>query len=370
MDIKEALEQADAALSSEPTSTETTPAPAEAPPTPAVEAKPETPPKPDRARTEEGKFAKEPKAPKATTKEAAPAVEKPSDQAPHGAAPTPTEGQGKGDGAAPLSAPSPQPAVKAPQSWKPAAREAFAKAPPEVQQEVLRRESEVNRAMQESAEARRVAAQARETLSPYEGLARANGMDPLKYAGSVMQTAATLHMGSPAQKAAVVAQLISSYGIDVDAVNAVMQGQAPQMGHQPAQPPQDVGRVVEQVIQQRLEQATQQRAIRAWEEFQASEPEFLDTVKDSMRVILMDAGQRGLNMTYQDAYTRACKMDEEVSAVLAQRNQAQAVRTPQPVTDRARAAASSVRTQPASMPQGKPKGVRGAMEAAAEKLGL
>lgn len=318
----------------------------------------------ERARDEAGRFAKEGK--KSAEKQGG--VKAP----PHGAASKAPTAQGTPAGANPPSAPAGEPAapaVKPPASWTPAAREAFAKAPPEVQKEVARRESEMNRALQDTAEARKVAASVRETLAPFEGLARANGMDTLKYAGTVMQTAAALHMGTPQQKAAVVANLIASYGIDVDAVNAVMQGQAPAQAA-PQQAPQDVGRIVEQALQRRLEQAAQARVQKEAEEFVASAPEFLDQVWQNMGALKDAAAARGQNITWQQAYDAACRADEDIAGRLASRKAAQAARAPQPVTGAARAAASSVRSRPAAAPAAHPKGVDAALRAAAEKLGL
>jgi hypothetical protein len=255
--------------------------------------------------------------------------------------------------------------VKAPQSWKPQAREAFAKAPPEVQQEVMRRESEIARALNETADARKTVEQMRQTLQPYEAIARANGMDAMQYAGSVMQTAAVLHMGSAQQKAALVAQLIGAYGVDVDAVNAAMQGQAPRQAA-PQQAPQDVSALVQQEFQRVAQEAQQQRAASAWEEFQATEPEFLEQVKPAMREILHLAGQQNRNMTYQQAYDRACKLDEEVSAVLDQRKSAAAARAQAPTVQRAKVAGSSIKATPAATairPAG-PRSLREEIEAA------
>lgn len=373
--IDEAMAKAEEHLSSDDagaapvpdTAAEAAPAPSAAEPTSSTEQT-DTRTAAERARDDAGRYAKEGKRPTGKQNGAkAP---------PHGVAPTGPTAQGTPAGAQPSLAPAGEPvapaapAVKPPASWTPAAREAFAKAPPEVQKEVARRESEMNRAFQETAEARKTAAAVRETLAPFEGLARANGMDSLRYAGSVMQTAATLHMGSPQQKAAVVAQLIGAYGIDVDAVNSMMQGQAPQAAQQ-AQPPQDVNRLVEQALQQRIGQAVEAQAVSAWEKFQATEPEFLtDSVKDSMRLIIEHEAQRGRKITYEQAYSRACQLDEEVSGVLTQRKAADALRGPQVVTPAARAAAGSARSRPAAAPAAQPKGIDAAMKAAAEKLGI
>jgi hypothetical protein len=133
----------------------------------------------------------------------------------------------------------------------------------------------------------------------------------------------------------------------------------------------DVESMVEKALQSRLQAAQQQKASRAWEEFSAAAPEFLGSVQDDMQEILLHAGRQGKSMTYQQAYDRACQLNEEVSGLISQRKAAQAVRAPGVVTPAMRAAAGSVRTSPAAPRSGaQPKDIRGALNAAAEKLGF
>lgn len=317
------------------------PAEVEAAPEPVAAAEPqETAAEADqRARDGKGRFA-----PKAEAKP----VEKTAPEPAKKAAPAPAK-------AAPVAPPvTPPPVdahpVKAPQSWKPAVRELAAKLPAEfrpILDEVHRRETETARVLQETSEARKTVEQVRATLQPFEGLARSQGMDAMQYAGSVMQTAAALHMGTPQQKAGIVAQLISVYGIDVDAVNAVMQGQAPAQRSAPA-PQQDVSRIVEQEFQRRMQAASEQKATSDWEAFQATAPEFLDDVKEDMREILELAGRQGRNMTYQQAYDRAVKLNENVAPVLEARRAAEAARAKAPTVQRSKAAAVSIKATPAA----------------------
>jgi hypothetical protein len=363
MDVREALEKASQEMESSPVEAEpvSTPEPEVVDVAPeTVETKTETEKSPlERARDDEGKFAKASKAKSVTPKESA------------GVAPEAKAADGAEE-EAPSPPPPPAPVVstlKAPASWKPAAKEAFSKAPPEVQAEIHRREGEITRTLQETAEARKTMETVRQTLAPFEGLARANGMDSIKYAGSVMQTAAALSMGSQTQRAHIVAQLIASYGIDVDSVNAVMQGQVPQQS--PAQQQIDPRAVVREEIAALRQQAQQERASSLWRDFSSKAPEFLDTVKDDMVVILNDAARVGKDITYQQAYDKACRLNDEISGIISQRQAAQAARAPGTVTAATRAAASSPRSRPAAPPGGvQPRDVRGALEAAAEKIGF
>jgi len=94
-----------------------------------------------RIRGPDGKFVAAPDAPAKLAEKALAAPPKPE------AAPTgkqPVAAPQKPPEAAPAAAAAPQ-AARAPVSWKPAAREHWAKLPPEVQQEVARREVEAGR---------------------------------------------------------------------------------------------------------------------------------------------------------------------------------------------------------------------------------
>lgn len=369
MDIREAMEKAATHLEGGETEPAEMPAAeVEAAPEPAeTETATETETDAqaaERARDEKGRFAPKDEAPKAAETTRKPAAAPKAGA--NGAASAPPAGQGKAAGASSPSTPAAAPAstVKAPQSWTPAAREAFAKAPPEVQREVERREREIARTLQETADVRKGYEQVQRTLAPYETIARANGMDAMSYAGSVLQTAAVLHVGTPQQKAQAFAALIQQFQPDLQAINAFLEGKAgPVPQNQPAARPVDI----ESLVNQKLEQA---RAKQDAESFLATKPEFLDDVRDDMLLVMQTARSQGRNMTWAEAYDRACKMNEGVQEALAQRKAAEATRTAQPVTDAARRAASSVRSQPAAPMRAQPKGIREAMEAAAEKIGM
>lgn len=314
-------------------------APVEAVEEPAQEAAGSPAEGDSRARDGKGRFA-----PKT---EAAPAAKAP----PKPAAPlTVSPGPAK-----PVSQPlaAVAPSVRPPQSWTLAEREAFLQAPKAVQDAALRREAEFSRAFEESAGARRFQAQAQETLRPFETLARANGQDVMAYAGNVLQTAAVLQMGHPQQIAGVLATLVrqqvGKYGPQFVEQIATMLDQAPQQqGPQGYQPPVDMNAQVERVIQQRVEAATQARAQRDAAAFQATNPEFLEDVRAEMQMILHGAAQAGRAMTYQQAYDRACKMNDDVTKILEQRKAASAAATANAATQRTRAAASGIRSTPAT----------------------
>lgn len=290
----------------------------------------------------------------------APKGQQPAPAAPKGAeaakkAPVPTT---KPEAPAAPAAPE----LKPPQHWKAAAREEWAKLPRPVQEEAKRIEGETNRVMRESAQARQFATNFEKVLLPYRALVSG---EPLQVVGNLLQTAATLQTAPAPQKAQLVAEIIKTYGVDVATLDAILSGQQPEGGKQPAQPPR-----AEQIRDPRVDawlaQQEQERMLstqRTVQEF-AQTAEFLDEPwpgkvrKDGSPVLvrdlvanLLDAHARdGVDLSLGDAYAQVIQQHPEISKVLRQREEARAVSTAQAATQRARAASSSVQSRPATRP--------------------
>lgn len=267
------------------------------------------------------------------------------------------------------SAPTAQPeAIKAPQSWTPEAREKWAGLPPEIQRQVAKREKDTAAVLQESAGARKLAADFQAAVAPYEHMIRAEGGDTLKAVSSLFQTAAALRTAPPGHKAQLVAQLVRTYGIPIDALDAALSGETPKQSQQHQgeyrDPRLDQLLARAEQAQQAKQQAVIQRAQQEAAAF-AEKAEFIEDVRGEMADYIEMKHRQGVEVTLQAAYDWATRGHPEISKVLQQRESAKTVATAQASTQRARDAASSVKTQPAG-PQGaaSPKGVRGALEAA------
>src|SRR5262245_62547457 len=99
--------------------------------------------------------------------------------------------EGKPPAAAVPPAPPPE-ALKAPSSWRPDVREKWGVVPPEVQQEIHRRENELQHVLQVSSEARKFVDAFERTVSPYQVFIRAENSTPLQAIDNLMQTAALM----------------------------------------------------------------------------------------------------------------------------------------------------------------------------------
>lgn len=278
--------------------------------------------------------------------------------------------------------------LKPPQSWTAAARETWASVPPAARQEIHRLEGETRRVLEQSAQIRRerdgiaeryqheagFRQQVLSGLQPFEGVFRAQGMDPVQGAMSVVQTYGALHYGSREQKAGILAGLINSFS-NVDDVNAVLQGQVQPQPFRPApiaqqqpQPQVDVRALVQEQLQTLAQQAQSTKADQELEAFLGTQPEFIRDVWDEMQAVLDAAHARGRRISYQDAYDRALKLNDDVQSVLAQRQAAEAARAAGQRTARARVAASSVRTSPTVAAPARPKSDHDAVAAAWDEL--
>lgn len=288
-----------------------------------------------KARDEKGRFAKIGEGPKEPTPKEA----------------TPLKAEVKAEPpAAPPPNPEPvKPRFKAPSSLRPTSREAWDKVPPEVQEDIERVDREVRKVMQESAQARSFHERyQKEIYQPHEQVFRQEGVDPITGTASLVNTYATLrNPNTPHQiKAQTIANLIRMSGTPIDVLDATLSGQpAPQTSQQPAYDPAYIDRRAEQaamaVIEKMKAQTYESQAQKAYEDFMADPPEFFEDVQADMEKLL----RSGIATDYKDAYSKAADWNPSVKRVLEQRKAA----ANQGSTQRAVAAASSVKATPASV---------------------
>lgn len=296
-----------------------------------------------RARDEQGRFAKQAKA-KQASQAAATAAK---------------------DGA---QAVVPQPADRAPQSLPPALREKWKDIPPEFRAHFTKRDREITTALNETAPARKFAADFQATVAPYQHLL--GGADPLPVVKSFFNAAHQLASPNSQVKAQAAAHLIKAYSVDIEALAAAIEGgpaAAPQGGQaQPQQqfrdPRVDQMLAQQQAEKQRRDQAIRQDAEASLEKFKATH-EYFEDVRLKMAHLHDVMTKDGLKPTAEELYTLACQATPEVAAILKQRGSTQA--NAKASTQRARAAASSIRGQPAPAIRADQRDdVRSAVEAA------
>jgi hypothetical protein len=304
----------------------------------------ETPGEAARARGPDGKFL-----PKGNE---VPSDPKPEAKEPVAGAPAPA--------AAPAAGPAPAPqASRGPVSWRPEVREKFGALPAEVQQEVVRREREVEQALRSSAESRRMHDEFTRAMAPYEAMIRAENATPMQAVQSVMNTAYQLRVAPPMQKAQLVAQMIANFGVDIGMLDEILSGAV--QGNAPRTPQNDP---TLQFIQQQLapvqqfmqrfqqmettaQTRTQEQVAQEIQQFQANPEvaEFWEDLSGDVADLLELSARQGHKMSLQDAWQRATMLHPTISKILADRKVAASA---QQQSQRAQAA----RNASASIPSG------------------
>lgn len=268
---------------------------------------------------------------------------------------------------------------RAPQAWRPEVREHWAQLPEPVRAEIARRESEHARFIQESSEARKTAETLMKTIAPYEAFIRAENSNPIQAIDNLMSTAARLRTGTAPELAQMVAGLVKQFGVGRFGNGFIEQLDSALAGQTPVQDPQQAA--IEQVLNQRLapvqqmltqfqqaqlaqQQAAQQSAQNEVADF-LSKAEFGEDVREDMADLMETATRRGQNLSLADAYKKACLMNDNVRAVIAQRVRAQGAQQGTQAAQKARSAAVQVSgSAPMGALKQDPTDVRSAIEAA------
>jgi hypothetical protein len=256
------------------------------------------------------------------------------------------------------SLPTPEqarPIDRAPQGWTPAEREKWSMLPDEIKARVTQREREINHKLTETAEARKFAEAVNQAVSPYMAMIQSEGGTPVTAIASLFQTAGALRTAPPQQKAQLVAQLVKQFGIDVTMLDQALVGQGPQVDpieerinqrvNQAIAPMQQRYQQMEMQQQQEM-QAQNQVAIDRVENFINSQP-YGDVVRADMADIMDYATKRGIQMSLEQCYQRACELHPQISALVGRQQQTQQLQQSTNAAQAARNRAVSVSGSPA-----------------------
>ena len=288
------------------------------------------------------------------------------------------EVQDQGMQPGPKSGPKSHP-DRAPQAWRPEVREHWASLPENVRSEIQRRETEHAKFIQESAEARKTNEALMRTIAPYEAFIRAENSNPMQAIDNLMSTAARLRTGTAPELAQMVAGLVKQFGVGRFGNGFIEQLDSALAGQQPVHDPQQAA--LEQMFNQKLapvqqmltqfqqaQLAQQQQATQSAQNEVAdflAKAEFAEDVREDMADLMEAATRRGQNLSLVDAYKKACLMNDNVRAVIAQRSKAQGAQQHTQAAQKARSAAVQVSgAAPVGAMRQDPTDVRSAIEAA------
>ena len=216
--------------------------------------------------------------------------------------------------------------IKPPVSWKASAREEWDKIPATAREEIQRREKDVTQTLQESANARGFTNDFAEVVQPYVALLNSENTTPLNAVSALMQTAAALRIGSPAQKVQVVHNIMTEYGVDVQLLDQMLVGEEPE-----GITPEAINHMVDQRVAMATNmyadaqngQASQQQMTQANSTIEAfaADPknEFFEDVRDHMVYLLQSNAERGQTMTLEQSYNEAVRSNPDIQGILAGR---------------------------------------------------
>ena len=278
---------------------------------------------------------------------------------------------GDAGGESAAAAPAGDNELSAPVDWDAALRENWKDLPKPVQEKIAAREQHIAQAMQGTAQARRIAQDFTSVANQYGSVMAAEGVqNPVQMFDTVMKTISELRMGSPGQRAARMADLIQTYGVEVGALDDALaarlggsqEGGAEQTGYNPQleqmidQRMQPVNQMMQQLaeMQQQKQYAGQQEAAQTVEQFAATpEGELLQDVRHDMADLIDLATRQGREMSIQEAYGKACAMNPTINQVLTQRAEQKRLAEAGQGLAQKKAAGSSIR--PRNLAGGKPE---------------
>tara|TARA_R110000744_G_scaffold380361_1_gene500922 strand:- start:7384 stop:8409 length:1026 start_codon:yes stop_codon:yes gene_type:complete len=232
-------------------------------------------------------------------------------------------------------------------------REVWANVPDAVKADIVKREQDYEKGIvQYSQQAKRADAMDK-SLQPFQQYFQMNGGAGQSIQG-LLQTGSTLQMGTPTQKAQVVASIIKQFGVDIQSLDSMLVNEAPSAESQQQSQ-------MEQMINQRLgpmqEQLQGYQQREQWEQQQAqghvaqevsnfgASNEFYNDVRGDMADLMDMAANRNREMGMQEAYNLACANHPQISKIMSGRSSQQSV-------NQKRQAASSISGSPGGGMQG------------------
>lgn len=198
--------------------------------------------------------------------------------------------------------------TKPPSSWKKDYHEAWASADPKLQEYAWQREEEM-RAGVEPLRAKAEFADAIEKVAaPYIPTIKAIGLDVPTAVQALMQADYTLRNSPPDQKMAYLRQLAAGYGITLPAGEA---------GEAPVVPP-ELAAIQTELRQVKGELTTWQQQQKAAQDQQLLDEinKFAGTVEhfEQAKPLMIDLLNKGVAKDLADAYEKAIRLDDDLSA--------------------------------------------------------
>jgi hypothetical protein len=244
-----------------------------------------------------------------------------------------------------------------PVGWKGQAKGEWATVPLAIRQEVTRREAEVEKVLREAAPLRQFQQQFQQTVAPYMARIDSYGTPPVQAIGNLLKADYLLSSAPKQQRAQLMAQFIKDYEVDIVELDNALSGAAqPNPQGQQTDIEQRILQQVQQMVapfyqqQNRQQQQQQQRAsstVESMSQDHIKYPYFNEVRQDMADIVEMMA-KRGVDVTLEDAYSRATRFNPDVSSQLERQTTMSSANQQHQQAQRSRLASSSVSGAPAS----------------------
>jgi hypothetical protein len=298
----------------------------------------------ERPRTPDGKFAPKDAAAPATAQAPAPSGEVTP-------GPTPAAPPASTDAAtgAPLGP------LQAPRTWRKDAADAFPNLPPMIQQEILKREQDIFRGIEQYKTHAQVGQVFDDALKSFVPLFQRYNLNPADAAKRALTAHFNLTLSSPATKVEIAKSLLSDYGISLDSLGVSAEGATGQPAMSPLHA-QEIEHLRAQLSQVSETTAAMQRRhleqihaqIKGDVEKFASDPAnlYFNELTEDMEQLIRSGAATDLPSAYEKAiWLNPVVRAKEIARQSTQQSASTGAATAAKVNDAKRATAVNVRTQ-------------------------
>lgn len=232
--------------------------------------------------------------------------------------------------AAKPATPAPANIDRAPASWKGDAKKVWEGLPAQARHEVIRRERDTAKALQENAQYRAQVEPIAKLVQEHRDILQTHYQgNPVAALQNMMTVDRNLTTGTPESKAKFVAHIIKQFGIDLQTLDSVLAGtQAQPSG------PNELERLLDQRLapvmsfvesqrqaERQTVQQTERQAVQTVEQM-AADPAFpyFEDVRADMADLVELAVKKGLYLSLPEAYDKAVRMNDQITPSITARS--------------------------------------------------
>lgn len=258
------------------------------------------------------------------------------------------------DPAAPSTTSAPA-AVEPPKTWRPEATAKWATLPPEVQQEVLKREADMFRGLEMYKADAATGKSVQQLLAPYMPMLQAAGLNPLQQIDGLMKAHHLLATGTPEQKQMLFQRLAQDYGVTLQPP-----GEAPFVDPSVAALQTEISALKSQINarSQREEAAVRETLQKELETF-AADPahQYFEEVATDIAGLLRSGAAKDLADAYEKAvWANPVTRAKEQSRLAAEAEAKRAADEAKRVEEARKATSANVRSRPKAASAAAPLG--------------